>query len=98
VAAVVAALHPDVDWPEPWSGGRVRGAAAVGAHLTAQRAALTVSLRPVQARAADAGLAVVLHQVVRDVDGGVLSDTTVLHTLTVVDGLVARLDVGEPPA
>jgi hypothetical protein len=69
----------------------------VAAHLSAQRAALAVELTPVRVRDAEHGPAVTLHQVVRDADGDVLSDTTVLHTLTLVDGLVARLDVGEPP-
>lgn len=94
---MAAALHPDVDWPEPWSGGRVRGRDAVLAHLAAQRAALAVALTPLRVRDVDGGLAVTVHQVVRDADGDVLSDTTVLHTLTLVGDLVARLDVGEPP-
>ena len=97
MARVAGALHPDVDWPEPWSGGRLHGPDAVVAHLAAQRAAQSVALTPLRVRDTDHGLAVTLHQVVRDADGDVLSDTTVLHTLTVVDGLVARLDVGEPP-
>lgn len=97
VPAVVACLHPDVDWPEPWSGGRVRGQDAVAAHLTAQGLDLRLTLRPLEVRATGGGLAVTVHQVVRDTDGDVLSDTTVLHTLTVRDGLVGRLDVGEPP-
>ena len=34
--AVVARLHPAVDWPEPWSGGRVLGREAVAQHLAQQ--------------------------------------------------------------
>lgn len=94
---MAALLHPEVDWPEPWSGGRLHGRAAVAGHLSTQRATLSVTLVPVRVRPRDGGLAVTVHQVVRDADGDVLSDTTVLHELTVVDGLVARLDVGEPP-
>jgi len=92
--AVVARLHPDVDWPEPWSGGRVLGRSAVADHLARQASDVRFSVVPEQVRP---GPAVTVHQVVRDADGDVLSDTRVLHGLTLDGGLVRRLDVGEPP-
>ena len=89
----MARLHPLVDWPEPWSGGRLHGPSAVAAHLEAQARAVRSTVVPLRVR----GTAVTVHQVVRDADGDLLSDTTVLHTLTLDGGLVRRLDVGEPP-
>ena len=35
-------------------------------------------------------------QTVRDSDGDLLSETVVVHTYTVGDGLIARMDVGDP--
>lgn len=67
-------------------------------HLREQAAVVRLAVTPVVVHRAGGGvLEVTVHQVVHDVDGDLLSDTTVLHTLTVVDGLVTRLDVGEPP-
>ena len=34
-----------------------------------------------------------VHQVVKDLDGNVLSDGTVSHVYTLRDGLVARMDI-----
>ena len=75
----------------------MRGRAEVLAHLAAQRTTARAALRPLFVRHLDGAVAVTVHQVVHDVDGDVLSDTTVLHLLTLVGGLVLRLDVGEPP-
>ena len=96
--ALSARLRAGVDWPEPWSGGRLRGRRAVEAHLRDQAQVVRLQVTPVVVRRAGGLVEVTVHQVVRDADGDLLSDTTVQHTLTVVDGLVTRLDVGEPPA
>ncbi len=90
-------LHPQVDWPEPWSGGRLHGPAAVAAHLAAQAAQVQVTVVPLRVGGDPRRVVVTVHQVVRDADGDPLSDTTVLHTLALDGGLVRRLDVGEPP-
>ncbi len=96
--ALLARLHPDVDWPEAWSGGRVFGRAPVGEYVTHQTQDVRFRVEPLSVREqAPDVLAVTVHQVVRDVDDDVLSDTTVLHTLSLDGGLVRRLDVGEPP-
>lgn len=97
VPALVARLHPAVDWPEPWTGGRVVGRGPLREHLLGQARDVRFAVRPLAVDGDGHRLAVTVHQVVRDADDDVLSDTTVLHTLTVVDGLVTRLDVGEPP-
>ncbi|MDQ2842107.1 MAG: nuclear transport factor 2 family protein, partial [Acidobacteriota bacterium] len=39
IDAVLPALHPDVDWPNGWEGGRMRGRDAVRAYWTRQWAA-----------------------------------------------------------
>ncbi|SDO05681.1 SnoaL-like domain-containing protein [Klenkia soli] len=97
LTALVDRLHPQVDWPEPWSGGRVLGRAGVAEHLAQQARDVRFTVVPRQLVDTGRGWAVTVHQVVRDADGDLLSDTTVLHTLTVDDDLVRRLDVGEPP-
>ncbi|SDH05216.1 nuclear transport factor 2 family protein [Klenkia brasiliensis] len=97
LATVVGRLHPDVDWPEPWTGGRVLGRAAVADHLARQARDVRFAVVPERVVPVDDGVAVTVHQVVRDADGDLLSDTRVLHGLTLDEGLLRRLDVGEPP-
>ena len=96
VDAVIAALHPDVDWPNAWEGGRLHGQAAVRDYWARQFAAIDPHVEPQAFTTIDGGrIAVEVHQVVRSPAGEVLSDRTVTHVYTLRDGLVARMDVLE---
>ncbi len=39
-----------------------------------------------------------IHQVVKNLDGGVLSDQTLLHVFAIANGLIERMDIGESRA
>jgi len=92
--ALARTLHPDVDWPNAWEGGRVRGREAVIAYWTRQFAAIDPSVVPVGFGERDDGRDVVeVEQVVRSLDGEVLSRGTVRHVYRVRDGLVEHMDV-----
>lgn len=96
VDAVIAAMHPDVDWPNAWEGGRVRGHAAVRDYWARQFAAIDPHVEPQAFATIDGGrIAVEVHQVVRSPAGEVLADRTVTHVYTLRDGLVERMDVVE---
>jgi ketosteroid isomerase-like protein len=94
IEAVIATLHPDVDWPNAWEGGRLQGHDAVRDYWTRQFAAIDGRVEPT-AVAIDGDTAVVtVDQTVRDNDGNLLSDGIVTHTYTFDDeGLVVRMDV-----
>ena len=90
-------MHPDVDWPNGLWGGRERGHAAVREYWTRQFEVIDSHVEPVGFSADDEGRIVVdVHQVVRDLDGTVLSDGRVRHVYTMRDGLVERMDIQEP--
>ena len=94
---LAALLAPDVDWPEPMGGGRLRGRDAVRDHWRDQWAVLHVAMRPRQVRALpDGRVEVLVEQVVRDADGDLLGGGTVLHTHTLSGDRGARMDVGDP--
>jgi hypothetical protein len=95
VDSVVAAMHPDVDWPNAWEGGRVRGHAAVRDYWRRQFAAIDPRVEPEGVEVDAAGrVAVRVHQVVRDPGSGdVVADSRVTHRYTLRDGLVERMDV-----
>jgi hypothetical protein len=94
VDAVVALMHPDVDWPNAFEGGRVRGHDDVRAYWARQFAQIDPRVTPQGfTRRADGRIAVDIHQVVRSLDGDVLADGSVVHVYALRDGLVERMDV-----
>ncbi len=98
VDAVLAAMHPDVDWPNAFEGGRVRGREEVRAYWTRQFAQIDPHVEPVGFEAADGGrIAVAVHQIVRALDGSLLADREVTHVYALRDGLVVHMEVIERP-
>jgi ketosteroid isomerase-like protein len=94
IEAVIATMHPDVDWPNAWEGGRVRGREAVRAYWTRQFAEIDPHVEPQSFSTTEDGrVAVAVRQVVRSLDGQVLADQLVTHVYAIRDGLVERMDV-----
>ena len=97
VDAVLAAMAQDVDWPNAWEGGRVRGREAVRAYWARQWAAIDPHVEPEAiAPLPDGRVAVSVHQTVRDLAGQVVGESRVRHVYELRDGLVTRMDVEEP--
>lgn len=95
IAAAVELMHPDVDWPTAWEGGRVLGRDAVRAYWTRQFDSISSTVEPEQFDPQpDDSVTVTVHQVVRDAKtDGLLTDTRVLHRYWLEDGLIVRMDV-----
>jgi hypothetical protein len=99
VDAVLAAMHPDVDWPNGMEGGRVVGHDAVRAYWTRQWMLIDPSVEPVRITpAGEHQVDVEVHQVVRDRQGTVLKDETVHHVYTIERGLVRSMEIRKPAA
>src|SRR5690349_16835021 len=97
IDAVLVVLHPDVDWPNAWEGGRLQGLDAVRAYWTRQFAAIDGRVEPRGfSLAPDGRIVVDVHQVVRDPQGTLLADTMVQHVYRLKDGLVTHMEVREP--
>jgi ketosteroid isomerase-like protein len=96
--AAVELMHPEVDWPNAWEGGRVVGRAAVRDYWNRQFEAISSTVEPQGfAEESDGSITVDVHQVVRDASTGELvSDSRVRHHYRLEDGLVVRMDVLEP--
>jgi hypothetical protein len=98
IDAALDAMTDDVDWPNAWEGGRLRGKGAVRDYWTRQWAEIDPRVEPAAIAALpDGRLAVEVDQTVRDRAGSLLDSGRVRHVYTLVDGLVARMDV-EPGA
>jgi hypothetical protein len=95
IDGVLRLMQADVDWPNAWQGGRIRGHEGLRDYWTRQWAVLNPTVQPVRFRADGLGRVVVtVHQVVRDQSGNVVSDSLVEHVYQLENGLIRRMDVG----
>ena len=94
IDTVLAAMTPDVDWPNGWEGGRVVGHDAVRRYWERQWAEVRARVEPtgIQERP-DGTVEVGVHQVVRDRGGALLAVADVRHVYTFAGGLVQRMDI-----
>jgi hypothetical protein len=94
IAAILPDLHPDVDWPNGWEGGRVLGRAAVRDYWTRQWSVIDSSVEPLGTRTLDDGrVDVTVHQMVRSLEGAVLADEQVSHLYTFEGDVIRRMDI-----
>jgi ketosteroid isomerase-like protein len=99
VDAAIALMHPEVDWPNAWEGGRVTGRQAVAEYWHRQFAQISSIVEPEWFdHNPDGTIAATVHQVVSDAKTGELqADTRVQHRYRLEDGLVVRMDVLDTP-
>jgi hypothetical protein len=96
IGAVLAHMHPDVDWPNGMEGGRVHGHNDVRAYWQRQWTMIDPCVEPTRIEDDDTGRTVVdVHQVVRDLSGKILSDRKVQHVYLIEGGLIKRMDIVE---
>lgn len=100
VEAALELMHPEVDWPNAWEGGRVVGRAAVRDYWNRQFAAISSNLAPLRfTQESDGSVTVDVQQVVRDAHTDeLLSDSSVCHCYRLRNGLIVRMDVLAPNA
>jgi hypothetical protein len=97
IEAVLAALHPDVLWANGMEGGHVQGCDGVRGYWSRQWAMIDPHVDPTSYTAGSDGEVVVkVHQIVRDLEGRLLSDTMVDHVFRIEDGLIRRFDIRAP--
>jgi SnoaL-like domain len=94
IDTVLAAMHPAVDWPNGWEGGRVTGHDQVRSYWTRQWAAIDPKVVPVAFEHMPGGAVTVhVHQTVRDLSGNLLFDGEVLHLYTFENGLIKAMEI-----
>ena len=94
VETVLAAMHPDVDWPNGMEGGRVLGTTAVRADWRRQFETLVPQVEPVGFKQENDGrIAVTVHQVVHDIGGKLIVDQTLQHVYEIRDGLIRSMEI-----
>jgi hypothetical protein len=94
IDAVLAAMHPGVDWPNGWEGGRVKGREEVRSYWTRQWAAVDPTVVPVGfEHRSDGRTSVRVQQTVRDLSGNLLVEVEVVHVYAFEDGLIKAMDI-----
>ncbi|MGB7589221.1 MAG: nuclear transport factor 2 family protein [Solirubrobacterales bacterium] len=95
VDAAIALMHPQVNWPNAWEGGRVTGRDGVAGYWRRQFESISSRVEPEGfEHDPDGGVTVLVRQVVDDaMTGELLSDVRVRHRYRFEDGLIVRMDV-----
>ena len=97
IDAVLATMASDVDWPNGWLGGRMRGHDAVREYWTRQWQEIDPVVRPEGfLLLPDGRLRLDVRQIVRDRSGNLLSEGMVGHVYTFRDGLIAKMEIMAP--
>jgi ketosteroid isomerase-like protein len=96
IPAVLARMHPDVDWPNGMEGGRVHGHSNVRDYWERQWKEVDPHVEPKEIEDEGSGRTVVtVRQVVRDLQGKVLLDRNVQHVYSIQDGLIRTMEIRE---
>jgi hypothetical protein len=95
VEAAIELMHPEVDWPNAWEGGRVVGRTAVRNYWNRQFMSIRSDVEPLSfIQEPDGAIAVDVRQVVRDAHTEeLISSSRVHHRYLLEDGLILRMDV-----
>jgi hypothetical protein len=96
IDGALALMTEDVSWPKASEGGRVVGREEIRAYWTRQWGEFDGHVEPLAiTEEGERRVRVRVHQVVRNLEGNVLSDSEVLHIFTMNRGLIAAMDLGD---
>ena len=96
IDGALAFMSEDVSWPKASEGGRVNGKEEIRAYWTRQWGEFDPHVEPLEVIEEDGGRTQVkVHQLVKNLNGDVLSDSEVWHAYTISHGLIERMDVRE---
>ena len=96
IDGALALMTQDVSWPKASEGGKVVGKEEIRAYWTRQWREFDPHVEPLAMTEEDGGKTRVrVHQLVKSLEGDVLSDSEVLHIFTMSSGLIAAMDLGD---
>jgi hypothetical protein len=89
-------MTEDVSWPKASEGGKVIGKEEIRAYWTRQWNEFNPHVEPLEITEEDGRkVRVRVHQLVKSLQGEVLSDSEVLHVFTIKSGLIAAMNLGD---
>jgi ketosteroid isomerase-like protein len=91
---VLSSVADNVAWANGMEGGHLHGRETVRAYWTHQWAVIDPRVEPVSiSAAADGQMIVEVHQTVRDLEGKILLDESIVHAFRIEDRRVVRFDI-----
>ncbi len=95
IDGALALMKEDVSWPKASEGGLIVGKEELHAYWTRQWGEFDPQVEPLEMTEGEAGTTrVSVHQVVKSLQGDVLSDSEVLHVFTLSGGLISCMELG----
>lgn len=96
IESALALMTEDVSWPKASEGGRVVGKEEIRAYWARQWSEFDPHVEPL-AITEESGdkVRVRVHQLVKSLQGDLLSDSEVVHIFTVNNGLIAAMHLGD---
>lgn len=99
IDGVFALMSENVSWPKASEGGQVVGKDEIRAYWTRQWNQFDPHVEPIEViDRGDGKTDVRVHQLVKSLDGDVLSESEVWHTYTISNGLIDRMDLQDGDA
>lgn len=95
IETTLAAMSPDVKWANGMEGGFVHGRDEMSDYWTRQFKQINSRVEPESIATKDGKTIVTVHQLVKDLEGNILSDSIVKHIFQVENGLVKSFEIGE---
>jgi hypothetical protein len=96
IDAALALMTQDVSWPKASEGGRVVGKEEIRAYWTRQWGEFDPHVEPLAMTEEDGGKTRVrVHQLIKSLQGNILSDSEVLHVFTMNGGLISAMNLGD---
>lgn len=96
IETIISSMRPDVKWANGLEGGFVYGRDAVRQYWTDQFKAIQPELETLKFETDEKNRDVVtVHQIIKDLQGNTLIDTTVHQIFTIENGLVSLYEIGE---
>ena len=96
IDGALALMTENVNWPKASEGGRVVGKEEIRAYWTRQWAEFDPHVEPLAVTDNQSGKSEVkVHQLVKDLNGYILSDQLLLHVYTIANGLIEHMEIGD---
>ena len=90
----LSTMQPNVQWSKAWEGGYISGHDEIRKYWTRQWTEINPNVEPVGFNKRQNGtLEIIVHQIVKDLQGNPMFDGIVKHIYTLQDGLLRRMDI-----
>ncbi|SDG31096.1 hypothetical protein SAMN04487996_117116 [Dyadobacter soli] len=94
IDAVLAHMHKYVSWPNGWEGGYVSGHEEVRVYWLRQWQQIDPAVEPIAfEEKSDGRIAIQVRQIIKNLEGQILSDTLLFHIYTFENGKVRMMAI-----